>query len=100
MDREAFDSKYGILPQGDPWKLQDALHVCYNGFVSLTRIKKQDYKRIWLFTDSDDPNPGNIRLRAQIEQRVRDCEEADQLLYLYHLGRDFDASKYYAALVS
>ena len=100
FSKSDFDGKYGITVDGETsWNLHDALHVCYNLFTSLDRIKPEDYKRMWLFTANDNPNAGNDLLRNRIHQRVRDCEGGGQLLYLYHLGREFNVSRYYGPLI-
>ena len=64
------------------------------------RIKAQDDRRIWMFTNNDDPNQGNATERRSALRRAKDSAEVHEELRLYALpGEDgaFDVGALFGA---
>lgn len=80
---------------------RDALWTCSSMFSSSS--VKVGHKRIFLFTNEDNPNADNMELRRQALQRVRDLEELGvdvELFALTSAAGTFDPSKFYQHIIS
>lgn len=81
--------------------LKQALWTCSQSFATKD-LKKNDFKRIWLFTNDDNPNAGfPVEQKATVTV-ARDCSQAGIEISLWHLNagdRNFDPKTYYFQLL-
>eukprot|EP01094_Clydonella_sp_ATCC50884_P000497 TRINITY_DN10386_c0_g1_i1.p1 TRINITY_DN10386_c0_g1~~TRINITY_DN10386_c0_g1_i1.p1 ORF type:complete len:641 (+),score=205.12 TRINITY_DN10386_c0_g1_i1:133-2055(+) len=96
---EKNEAPYGHCANQFPFR--DALWTCSSMFSSCAT--KVGHKRIFLFTNDDNPNAGDMELRKQALQRVRDLEELGvdvELFALTSASNTFDPSKFYQHIIS
>ena len=89
-----FASDYGHAAKEFPF--HDALWTCSTLFSSTTT--KVGHKRIFLFTNEDNPNPSDAYIRSQNIQRAKDLSELGIELELFPMNKkseSFDPSKFY-----
>ncbi len=65
--------------------LKQALWFCSQSFATKD-MKKTDFKRIWLFTNDDNPNSHSIMEQKAIVTVARDCSQAGIEISLWHLN--------------
>jgi ATP-dependent DNA helicase 2 subunit 1 len=65
--------------------LKQALWFCSQSFATKDK-KKAEYKRIWLFTNDDNPNSHSIMEQKAIVTVARDCAQAGIEISLWHLN--------------
>jgi ATP-dependent DNA helicase 2 subunit 1 len=65
--------------------LKQALWYCSQSFATKD-MKKTDFKRIWLFTNDDNPNSHSIMEQKAIVTVARDCAQAGIEISLWHLN--------------
>jgi len=81
--------------------LKQALWTCSQSFGS-NDYKKSDMKRIWIFTNDDNPNNRNPVEQAATVTVARDCAQAGIEISLWHIdpaGRSFDPDLFYMNLL-
>ena len=81
--------------------LKQALWTCSQSFGS-NDYKKSDMKRIWIFTNDDNPNNRNPVEQAATVTVARDCAQAGIEISLWHIdpaGRCFDPDLFYMNLL-
>ena len=92
-DISVFHKKIGSAPSstGDSSSycpLNEAFWACSGAFSAKSQSHKQnDYRRIWLFTNDDNPNGNNSKDQERIIQASRDCSESGIELSLWHMNR-------------
>jgi hypothetical protein len=61
------------------------------------RAKAEDYRRIWVFTNDDNPTQSDATERRNAIQKAKDCAEVGEEILLYCIptvsGKSFDTSK-------
>ena len=81
--------------------LKQALWTCSQSFGS-NDYKKSDMKRIWIFTNDDNPNAQNTVEQAATLTVARDCAQAGIEVSLWHLdppNNTFDPEIFYMKLL-
>jgi hypothetical protein len=94
-----FSSDIGHAESDFPF--QDALWTCSTLFSS--SMTKVGHKRIFLFTNEDNPNSGDAHGRAQAIQRAKDLGELGIDIELFSMnkpGQVFDPTKFYVVRTS
>lgn len=97
-DPEVFQQLLGSTKQEG--EFYNTLWVCSTLFSEDNSLK-QASKRIFLFTDNDDPNSGNSELRDRIVQKAHDLDQLGielELFALYHQEGDFQEQKFWLGL--
>jgi hypothetical protein len=97
------DIGYGSSTRQIP--LKEGLWKCSEEFGS--RAKKSsrgDYKRVWLFTNLDNPNGSDPVEQSRTVQVSKDCAETGIEISLWHMNDlssklEFDLKKFYARLL-
>eukprot|EP01022_Parablepharisma_sp_SALTPOND_P026506 TRINITY_DN64291_c0_g1_i1.p2 TRINITY_DN64291_c0_g1~~TRINITY_DN64291_c0_g1_i1.p2 ORF type:complete len:789 (+),score=98.96 TRINITY_DN64291_c0_g1_i1:87-2369(+) len=98
-DEELFESTFcpGVAPET---LLCDVFSVCHNLFQV---VEKLNYaKRIFLFTNNDNPNSASKHEQSRAIQRARDLYEQDvdiELFPMQGIG-EFDVAKFFADLIA
>ena len=68
--------------------LKEALWQCSNEFNKKgSTIKDQDFKRVWLFTNDDNPNCKYPQEQLQIIQVAKDAAETGIEISLWHMNK-------------
>jgi ATP-dependent DNA helicase 2 subunit 1 len=84
--------------------LKDALWSCSKAFASKSGGSKQaEYRRIWLFTNDDNPCGGEGVLYDQTLIAAKDSAQMGIELSLWHMNcgsKAFDVNKYYKKLLT
>lgn len=84
--------------------LNEAFWACSGAFSVKSQSHKQnDFRRIWLFTNDDNPNSNDQADQGRVIQASRDCSESGIELSLWHINRTsapFDPSKFYTKLLT
>ncbi len=92
---EQFEKQLGHAPKKG--SLHDALWTCQHLFSQVA--KNVAYKRIFLFTNDDDPFvAGDATLRKKCMERARDLMESDVMIELFVLGGTGPNHKFDSAL--
>lgn len=81
--------------------LKQALWTCSQSFGS-NDYRKSDMKRIWIFTNDDNPNNRNPVEQAATATVARDCAQAGIEISLWHIDpkdRSFDPELFYMKLL-
>eukprot|EP00743_Colponemidia_sp_Colp-15_P002621 GILK01002839.1.p1 GENE.GILK01002839.1~~GILK01002839.1.p1 ORF type:complete len:631 (-),score=167.71 GILK01002839.1:47-1906(-) len=94
-----FKQKFGFAPKDVP--LFQVLWTCQTIFSNNTN--KNFTKRIFLFTNEDDPSKGDESIKNRSLQRAHDLEEAGVTIELFALNpvdHDFDATLFYQDLIA
>lgn len=94
MPSKDFDKKYG---HSFGTNIHDALRVCQGIFTKST--SKLSGQNILLFTNCDDPHPGDNQKQRQARQKAGDLREAGIVLEILHMGEHFDVKKFYKDLI-
>jgi ATP-dependent DNA helicase 2 subunit 1 len=85
-DMHEFDRMIGSqLPSKKFTPLKQALWCCSQSFATKD-MKKSDFRRIWLFTNDDNPNSHSIMEQKAIVTVARDCFQAGIEISLWHLN--------------
>jgi ATP-dependent DNA helicase 2 subunit 1 len=85
-DLEVFHSTIGCQRNTTNYcPLKQALWSCSQSFASKD-LKKTDFKRIWLFTNDDNPNANFPAEQRAIVIVARDCAQANIEISLWHLN--------------
>eukprot|EP01112_Ceratiomyxa_fruticulosa_P011822 TRINITY_DN3243_c0_g1_i1.p1 TRINITY_DN3243_c0_g1~~TRINITY_DN3243_c0_g1_i1.p1 ORF type:complete len:820 (-),score=234.11 TRINITY_DN3243_c0_g1_i1:28-2487(-) len=96
-----FDAVFGHNANPSEFPFSDALWTCSTMF-SACPIKVA-HRRIFLFTNEDDPNGSLPNLREQAIQRARDIAELNIDIELFSMnknGEHFDFTKFYQHIIS
>ncbi|XP_068204179.1 X-ray repair cross-complementing protein 5 [Palaemon carinicauda] len=94
LPTKEFDKKYGHASGAN---IHDALRVCQGIFTkSSSRLSGQS---IMLFTNCDDPHPGDNQKQRQARQKAGDLKEAGIVLEILHMGNHFDVKKFYQDMI-
>ena len=85
--------------------LKEAFRECLGSFsFSSQNHKKNDFRRIWLFTNDDAPNSHDPSLVPSMVLACKDCWECDIETSLWHMNReghgDFQPTKFYTKLLA
>ena len=84
--------------------LNEAFWACSGAFSAKSQSHKQsDSRRIWLFTNDDNPNGGKSTDQDRMIKASRDCSESGIELSLWHMNlsnRPFKPEKFYAKLLT
>jgi hypothetical protein len=81
--------------------LKQALWTCSQAFGS-NDYRKSDMKRIWIFTNDDNPNAQSPVEQSATLTVARDCSQAGIEISLWHIdpkGRQFDPDLFYMRLL-
>lgn len=70
---------------------------CSSTFGPLKR--KPGSKRLFLFTNNDEPQRDNVSLQRAAKIRARDLTDLGILIELFELGHGFDLSRFYADIL-
>jgi ATP-dependent DNA helicase 2 subunit 1 len=91
-----FDEEIGSLGEDQACPLRVALRVCSQIFMSSVR-KRDDWKRIFLFTNDDDPfrGPSASEEKQRTVQIARDAAGMGVEIKLCSLGKSFSSKKFY-----
>lgn len=103
-DIDEFHNKIGCQSDQQSCPLKQAFWSCSQSFDSLKSAGsgKSDFKRIWIFTNDDNPMGHSPADQAQIIRVGRDCAQNGieaSLWYINRKDRDFDPQKFYAKLM-
>ena len=93
------DSPFGSTENEFPFC--DALWTCSTMFSNCTT--KVAHKRIFLFTNDDNPNYGNDAVREQSLQRAKDLSELGIDIELFSINKTnetFDPTKFFENIIS
>jgi hypothetical protein len=71
----------------DVLPLANALWVASTTFGTLAGGSKDNYKRIWVISNDDDPCKGNESEIARLAQRVKDCRQTHEEISLWAIER-------------
>jgi hypothetical protein len=108
-DISIFQKKIGSAPSttagaASYCPLNEAFWACSGAFSVKSQSHKQnDFRRIWLFTNDDNPNGNDAAAQARIVQASRDCSESGIELSLWHMNRTdraFDPQRFYVKLLT
>lgn len=107
-DLDLFEEKIGFGGsdfEGKNSCLKEALWTCHSEFnVKARKQSVGDYKRIWIFTNDDNPYHGEQQRLEQAIQVSKDCAGLGMETSLWHMdpasGSKFDLSKFYTRLLS
>ena len=84
--------------------LFEAFWACSGAFSAKSQSHKQsDSRRIWLFTNDDDPNASKSDYQDRIIRASRDCSDSGIELSLWHMNsskRPFKPERFYAKLLT
>lgn len=84
--------------------LNEAFWACSGAFSAKSQSHKQnDSRRIWLFTNDDNPNGNNSANQDRMIRASRDCSDSGIELSLWHMNlanRPFNPGKFYAQLLT
>src|SRR4051812_24355539 len=89
---EEFKNTIGCMedskPAGSMVPLKEALWQCSHEFNAKgTSFKDQDFKRVWLFTNDDNPNKKFAQEQLKIIQVAKDATETGIEISLWHMNR-------------
>jgi ATP-dependent DNA helicase 2 subunit 1 len=84
--------------------LREALWMSSQAFFSKSSSAgSKDYRRVWLFTNDDNPNGYSKAEQAKVIQVAKDCAESAIEISLWHLNRSgsnpFDPSIFYEKIL-
>jgi len=96
LDPEELEEELGG-PSDTPAEFHKVLWVCSTMFGD-SALKKVS-KRIFVFTDQDDPTGGDEELQRLAIQKGNDLEELDIEMELFPLKPNFDARSFYMHLI-
>ena len=102
VSKNEFKQVYGHSHAETP--LFEALTICHNEFKSIEKLSFT--KRIFIFTDNDNPNAGNRTDQRRAIQRAHDLGELNVTIELFPMpsptldSYEFDMKKFYADLIS
>jgi ATP-dependent DNA helicase 2 subunit 1 len=103
-----FHATIGSQKKGPYCPLNEAFWACSQAFNAKAQASAFDFRRIWLFTNDDNPNGHSASEQARIIQAARDCAESGIEVSLWHMNRtdahsgrsvDFDPQKFYTKLL-
>lgn len=77
--------------------LADALWLCSSIFSK--HKSKKDNKKIFLFTNNDEPHSKFSNKQKQAEKRIGDLQDGNVSIFLFPIGEAFDTSKVYQDLL-
>ncbi|CAE7509481.1 XRCC6, partial [Symbiodinium microadriaticum] len=85
--------------------LKEALWLCTQSFnVKGSVVHPSDFKRVWIFTNDDNPNGGDIAEQNSIVQVAKDGSETGVEISLWHMdtheGKHFEISQFYHRLLT
>jgi len=98
----------GPMDVGEPCPLRHGIWRC-NQIFAATGVSKRSSRRIWLFTNDDNPFAHNPEEVEAAVTSARDAAENGVVIDLFHMqatpshgvpASDFDASKFYHCLLS
>eukprot|EP01130_Rhizamoeba_saxonica_P004296 TRINITY_DN1757_c0_g1_i2.p1 TRINITY_DN1757_c0_g1~~TRINITY_DN1757_c0_g1_i2.p1 ORF type:complete len:584 (+),score=125.86 TRINITY_DN1757_c0_g1_i2:348-2099(+) len=92
------DKKFGILDHEIP--LNEALWICSTMFSNCS--KKVGHRRIFLFTNEDNPNADNPDITRVNHQRAKDLSDIGIEIELFAMnkrGKKFDPTKFYSDII-
>ena len=96
-----YGSMCGTIP------LKEGLWKCSEEFgVRAKKSTRGDYKRVWIFTNTDNPNSSDKVEQNRIVQVSKDCAETGIEISLWHMNNlsvgnsgNFDVNKFYTRLL-
>lgn len=101
-DFDSFVAQIGSQPRDKKAvPLKQALWTCSQSFATKD-LKRTDLKRIWLFTNDDNPNGSFPVEQNAIVTVARDCAQAGIEISLWHMNRPdciFDPTTFYTKLL-
>ena len=108
-DLDQFKEQIGFGKNAELVPLKEALWACMNEFSLRAKNKSSnDFKRIWIFTNEDDPNAevagAGVAEQELIIQVSKDCAQTDAEISLWHMNipgkSSFDVDKFYTKVLS
>ncbi|CAM9259428.1 unnamed protein product, partial [Laminaria digitata] len=96
-----FNNKYGSIGADDPCPLRSGFWSCHTEFMTIKQ--PMDHKRIFLFTNDDDPLRGDEDEQKKVNIVAKDAVNASIEIQLFHMkreGKSFDVDKYYRAILT
>ncbi|CAM9433204.1 unnamed protein product, partial [Sphacelaria rigidula] len=97
-----FDSTYGSLGEGDACPLRSGLWSCQTEFMTVKSA--YGFKRIFLFTNDDDPLKDNDAEKKKVQIVAKqDAAEASIEIVLFHMKRGdaaFDPNKFFRSILT
>jgi hypothetical protein len=106
-DISVFHETIGSQKRGPYVPLNEAFWACSQTFNAKAQASAFDFRRIWLFTNDDNPNGHSSLEQNRIVQAARDCSEAGIEISLWHMNRinatgqqqSFEPQKFYVKLL-
>jgi hypothetical protein len=86
--------------------LKEALWLCTQSFnvKGGSSVHQNDFKRVWIFTNDDHPNAGEVAEQQSVVQVARDGAETGVEISLWHMDIDehskFDVFRFYHRLLA
>ena len=97
---ESFDRRIGSQDDDETVNLKEALWLCCQNFNKKKGSHKdRDFHRIWIFTNDDHPNAGNIDEQHKIFTIAKDAKDSGGEISLWHIGDTFHVEKFYKRLL-
>ncbi|CAB1118397.1 unnamed protein product [Ectocarpus sp. CCAP 1310/34] len=97
----SFDNKYGSIGADDPCPLKSGLWSCQTEFNNIKQ--PLDHKRVFLFTNDDDPLRGDPEETKKVHMIAQDAVNASIEIKLFHIkrkGAPFDPDTFYRAIIT
>ena len=103
-----FKEQIGFGKNAELVPLKEALWACMNEFSLRAKTRFQWFKRIWIFTNEDDPNAevagAGVAEQELIIQVSKDCAQTDAEISLWYMNipgkSSFDVDKFYTKVLS
>lgn len=96
-----FESRYGWIGEDDPCPLRNGLWSCQTEFMTIKHPR--DFRRIFVFTNDDDPLKGNDDEKKKVQIVAKDAMEMSIEIQLFHMKRAdsvFDPNKFYRSILT
>ncbi|CAM9554543.1 unnamed protein product [Ectocarpus sp. 13 AM-2016] len=97
----SFENKYGSIGAGDPCPLKSGLWSCQTEFNTIKQ--PLDHKRVFLFTNDDDPLRGDAEETKKVHMIAQDAVNASIEIKLFHIkrkGAPFNPDTFYRAIIT
>ena len=97
---ESFDQRIGSQDNDAIVNLKEALWLCCQNFNKKKSSQKdRDIHRIWIFTDDDNPNAGQVDEQQKVFTIAKDAKDSGGEISLWHIGDTFQVEKFYKRML-
>ncbi|KYQ90183.1 ATP-dependent DNA helicase [Tieghemostelium lacteum] len=90
IENESFQKTFGSNQNSQDFPFCDALWTCSTMFSNNSNSVKQSHKRIFLFTNEDNPNAFNDSIRNNSFQRAKDLFDLGIEIELFSINKSVD----------